>query len=450
MTRIRPHRAPVQSVRPPSPAGSTVEAALHTANAVSRRTSFEVLAGLLPGFDLRAHSQATDDARMGVSEVTDLDRFVDAGDLLDRALRDYDAVPPRLKTVRRKQSLPPESTMDRLWPAEVGWEPAVGRVPGGRLASIMADGFSLVIDGIDRRDRTLVRFSEHVERAYAAPVNLNAYISLRPEPGFGAHWDYQEVIILQLLGRKSWDVHEPAELSPDPELFGSDTTGRSVWSGEIGPGAALLIPRGWGHMVTGVDELTFHLTVTITRLNLLDVVRRAVPEGLMRPDGNRPVPITGGVGLDALDDVRSVLRASASDAGVAQAIDRFRAALPSRWTQSPLAVADVLTGSRPLEDVWIRAPHPGGCFLAADPEAIDDPVLVLGQRAVSCSEEVLADVAPLLDGRAHQVGRLLEAGPGADHRRQVVLDGLRAGLWEAVDPGAWGVVPASSDAQITP
>ena len=48
----------------------------------------------------------------------------------------------------------------------------VVRFQGGHNA-----GHTLVIDGADRRDRTVRRLAEHVSRSYRAPVNCNAYVS---------------------------------------------------------------------------------------------------------------------------------------------------------------------------------------------------------------------------------------------------------------------------------
>lgn len=115
--------------------------------------------------------------------------------------------------------------------------------------------------------------------AFRSHVQMNCYLSMGDAPGFGLHWDDHDVVILQMAGRKYWEVHAPTELGALAEFTPKDAVGDVVWSGVLQPGYALSIPRGWAHSVQGVeDEVSVHLTVSNRRPTGLDLFDRIDPE----------------------------------------------------------------------------------------------------------------------------------------------------------------------------
>ncbi|HNI35111.1 MAG TPA: cupin domain-containing protein, partial [Microthrixaceae bacterium] len=220
------------------------------------------LSEIFPDLPIAAYVQTTDAtvARRG-RVAAELLQELDVITMLDRLVERFSFWPgEQLKLVRDRDHIPPESVMR---PGADGRP----RINSARLAERLEDGFTVVFDGIELRHRPSNRLAALFEAAFGCAVNINGYLSAQPVPSFGSHWDDQEVVILQLLGRKDWQVERPVALSPLKSSHGDETSGTVAWAGRVGPGDALYVPRGWGHLVSGIDELTFHYTITIPRTN---------------------------------------------------------------------------------------------------------------------------------------------------------------------------------------
>ena len=307
---------------------------------------------------------------------------------------------------------------------------ARSRVRVGQVASLLDDGWSVVFDGIELRNPVTGRVAEAFERIYGTTVNVNGYLSLRANTSFGTHWDDQEVVILQLIGAKDWEVRRPMALSMAKEAYGRVTSDEPMWKGRLEVGDALYIPRGWGHHVTGFDRLTYHHTITVPRLNGLHVTA-AIMSMLADQDGSYGLDILPGVDLSRgatiplspvdLDDRPAAgLDATAVDRLVRRVQASRRLAIAPRSYQRLSVLLDVLEGGS--TDVVVRCPCPGGWVV--DRVEGDHVVAGMGGRQVSIPRDAVDVVAALTDGVPHPMP---DGGPPAD----IVRDLLRVGLLDA-------------------
>ena len=116
-----------------------------------------------------------------------------------------------------------------------------GRV-GGQAVDDLADprrvyelfhgGATVVLQSLHRFWPPLARFGRDLELALTHPVQVNAYITPPASRGLGVHHDEHDVFVLQVHGRKRWDVHDP---DGDPE--------RRLIGAELAPGDCLYIPQ---------------------------------------------------------------------------------------------------------------------------------------------------------------------------------------------------------------
>lgn len=425
---------PSQMLRLPRPDGPPTERSLAEANRRGREDSLRVLGHLLAGFDLPAMTQRVDGGTLQVGHASaELERWFDGAALLDRLVGVHDLGGPRMKLLKDTARVETGLVLDQLRPESL----PTARAVAGPLAVMLDQGHTAVFDGIDFKDGAPRRFAEHVERVFGCRININGYLSLRPHQSFGAHWDDHEVVIMQLLGHKRWEVHEPAALSPHQAVFDLHTTGKVVWDDVIDPGTVLHLPRGWGHNVTGVDELTFHLTVTIPRVSVLNVVDGAL--GLLHrdPRSYRFLDASLGAGPPATAELHDLLTDALGEGAVDDVMATRAANVAGRATQRFSHLRAALYGETPLSELWVRAPHPGGIVLGD--EVDDRTYLVFAKRTARLTGEALELIAPLLDGRAHRAA-VAEARAPAGTGRQVVEEALRAGLLEVVaDPHLPGI-----------
>ena len=177
-------------------------------------------------------------------------------DLLRRSYWEY----PRLRLVRNGSLIDPE----RYTKADGGRR----TVSSAELTQQLREGATLVLDGISELYEPITRLAERLERALEARVSANAYAGWRTSNGFDLHYDDHDVFILQVSGRKHWELHGVTGTFPlkrsSPGVDLPAPTSGPVWQGLLDQGDMLYIPRGWWHVAVPCDEPTLHITVSFT------------------------------------------------------------------------------------------------------------------------------------------------------------------------------------------
>lgn len=272
-----------------------------------------------------------------------LDRYVATGESTAPFLAAVPGIGPNERSVPPTVELPTDATVVR---------PTV--LPAGLEAELRA-GRTFIVHRIDQYDRATLRsFAEDLELVAGVPVGVNCYLSRNDAEGFGRHWDDHDVLVLQVEGRKLWEVHQPTHLSPVRGYVHDELAGPPTWSGVLEPGQGLFIPRGWAHRVDGLDERSVHLTVGVHRPSVLEVV-----ESLRWGLDERPAP------TDA-DGFRAWLAAEAADgpALATRALATVRGEVPVRPQQGLAAT-----------ERWLAQPDPSALAVlgAGAPVFVGEP-----------------------------------------------------------------------------
>lgn len=268
--RLLGEPGPDTVLRPPDPA-VPAEAALARGLQAARDSSRTVVQGLLPHADLDAVVLRGDDAVVlhrspGIEALTALV----GADVLDDVLAFHDQGHPRLRPMRDGQDLP------YPWFATPsGTRPGrTARAQVGRLVAELTAGATVGVDGVDEVHGPLERLAEHLERLFASRVLINAYLSGGQTSATRRHWDDHDVIVLQLDGAKHWDIRRPAAPAPLRGAVDDRSPGGEVcFDGRMEPGDVLFVPRGHPHVVTPTGGFSLHLTASLTRVRVVDVLR---------------------------------------------------------------------------------------------------------------------------------------------------------------------------------
>jgi hypothetical protein len=256
---------------------------------------------------------------------------------------------------------------------------------------------------------SMARFTDALSTAYRAAVAINTYLSHGPaSPGFGRHWDDHEVIVIQAIGAKYWELHQPTMIGPARPYTGDDEAGKVAWSGVLEPGQALTIPRGWAHLATGLEgETSFHLTVSMVRQSTVDALARC-----LRTD-------TCPFDVPTLDTIGDADAAALLDYGMAS----FRAELPIDSTNGPI---DALLADHADFEGWnLRLQMPGGVVFVRDPDATPEGGVVVagGQEQVALSAAGAEVLISLLEREQCSLDEVVDAS-GVD--RTDAVASLRA------------------------
>jgi hypothetical protein len=108
----------------------------------------------------------------------------------------------------------------------------------------------------------VAHLTESLEATLSCACSANLYAGWRTQKGFNVHWDGHEVFVLQLSGRKRWQVFAPTRTDPlsDDSETAQPPTAPPIWEGILNDGDFLYIPRGFWHVATPLDEPSLHVT----------------------------------------------------------------------------------------------------------------------------------------------------------------------------------------------
>jgi ribosomal protein L16 Arg81 hydroxylase len=132
----------------------------------------------------------------------------------------------------------------------------------GGLIALLAQGASMVLDSVNQVAPAVAHLTHSMESALSCACVANLYAGWKTQKGFDVHFDSHEVFVLQLSGRKRWQVFAPTRLHPltnDIEPAAKPTV-PPIWEGIINDGDFLYLPRGFWHVAYPLDEPSMHIS----------------------------------------------------------------------------------------------------------------------------------------------------------------------------------------------
>jgi 50S ribosomal protein L16 3-hydroxylase len=187
-------------------------------------------------------------------------------------------------------------TIDRIL-AQPNVDALVGRGgqqwPGGRTPTVeegrrlFAEGYTIGIRQAHKHDAELAELAKRFAEALGGVVDVQLYATPANQPGFGWHYDPEEVFVLQLSGDKEWHLRRntvhpwplieaiPADQRYERELM-------PLMRCTLAPGDWLYIPGGWWHRTqAGVESISLSVGVLApTALNAFDALRPRLMQSL--------------------------------------------------------------------------------------------------------------------------------------------------------------------------
>jgi lysine-specific demethylase/histidyl-hydroxylase NO66 len=306
----------------------------------------------------------------------------------------------------------------------------------GRIWSLFDDGATIVLQGVQRYWLPLTRFCRELELALTHPTQTNVYVTPREERGLGVHYDTHDVFVLQIGGRKRWQVFDCLKEAPLPTHRSPqiDDPGPPTLETDLGPGDCLYVPRGWLHEAESLDETSVHLTVGIlahTWKDLFQDVLAGLDEDVRYreslPIGFAEDPATLADALaERIEQVKRWLDGvDPATAGRALA-ERF-------WrTRTPLLVGQMEQLARldTLSDESIVRRRPGCVCRLSVEEDSERLTLLLGDRELKLPLDLEPLLRSLLAAEEASVSELTELD--AESRLVLVRRLIREGVLEAV------------------
>ncbi len=156
-----------------------------------------------------------------------------------------------------------------------------------RVSDNFADGYTIVLNGVERYVRTISSLSHSIEVELNFPTQVNAYITPPESRGFVPHYDPHDALILQIQGSKVWHVSDADDVPPREmqRREGVAPAGLPLPIDlRLEAGDVLYVPRGRFHAAETHVEPSVHLTVGIHAPTMLTLFTHMLHSLSLRDD----------------------------------------------------------------------------------------------------------------------------------------------------------------------
>lgn len=165
-----------------------------------------------------------------------------------------------------------------------------GSLDPARARDGLADGYTIVLNGLERYLRTVATLSHSLEVELNFPTRVNAYVTPPDSTGFVPHYDPHDVLVLQIQGSKTWQVSTGAPVPPHEiqSRKGVGTDGPApapATEVRLRAGDVLYLPRGQVHSAETHSEPSLHLTIGLHAPTVLTLVTHALYALSLRDPG---------------------------------------------------------------------------------------------------------------------------------------------------------------------
>jgi Cupin superfamily protein len=145
---------------------------------------------------------------------------------------------------------------------------ADGSLDVSRIRDEFADGYTIVLDAVERYVRTVGTVARSIEVELNFPVQVNTYITPPGQTGLAPHYDDHDVLILHVQGSKIWHLYlgadrPPREIQREKDKAVDADSLPAPTDVRLEAGDVLYVPRGRVHSAETTSEQSIHLTVGI-------------------------------------------------------------------------------------------------------------------------------------------------------------------------------------------
>lgn len=152
----------------------------------------------------------------------------------------------------------------------------------GAAFKLFEEGNTIAIQAAQCQFKNLNKYVHTMEKELGMAVNANVYITPSNSKGFSPHLDTHEVLVLQVLGSKMWNIYDlpiaapikGMELGPEQREFYLKE--KPVHNIKVEQGDLLYIPRGVVHDAYCEGEMSIHITFGLSPLLRLDVAKSLI------------------------------------------------------------------------------------------------------------------------------------------------------------------------------
>jgi cupin superfamily protein len=357
---------------------------------------------------------------------------------VDRILATTSPRTPAFRMIKDGQPLPPAAYTRS---GRMGSQPMSDLADPGKIFDQFHGGATIVLQSLHRFWAPLTAFCRELELFFTHPVQVNAYLTPPSSRGLGVHHDTHDVFVLQVHGRKLWQVWDaavPFPLAHQKKLPpGADApTEAPQVDAELAPGDCLYVPRGFRHAARTAETASLHLTIGMLTYNWNELLREVVELATEEAWFREGLPVGFATDPDALaaslGERVAELRRFLDKVDLGPVADR---ATRRFWSNRPPLLDGQLRqllALDELKDATVVRRRPGAtCRLAVAGDRLE---VLLGDRKLAMPARLEPVMRQILDAGSLAVGDLAGRLDGPS-RLVLVRRLVREGLLESAALG---------------
>jgi ribosomal protein L16 Arg81 hydroxylase len=364
------------------------------------------------------HVQRNDEAYYNLVSLDDIDKLIHSG---RPATGEYDVLASRM---------PPEAKQE-----EKIYLDSRDRDFETKLHSFYANGFTLNVSKLERRNERIAEILKEVEKFSGTYCYSVMFVSpLNGQQGFPIHYDAQELFILQIVGSKRWTLYEPQYEKPHTALFApriDETELEQIDEVEMRSGDLLYLPRGIPHKVVSLEQQPCaHLVIGVEPCRWMDVLLEAVQVYAQESlELRKTVALLGSLASGDRESLRQDFRKLLSDVAIGADFERTIARVENNIIGKTLPIGDGYFGrvNRSI-GLWDRLKVRENVLFSfsrfSNPDGSLKPTLTFTGKVVTVPEDYFEAMVFILSAKDFCASDL--PGNLSDNERVELLRGLLA------------------------
>jgi ribosomal protein L16 Arg81 hydroxylase len=181
---------------------------------------------------------------------------------------------------------------------------------------VLSAGYMFGVRHAHQIDPSLAELAGQFQHEFAAPIDVHLYCTPAGHPGFGWHYDAEEVFILQTHGKKEWwlrknSVNPWPLVETLPENMRHEREIMPMMKCRLEAGDWLYIPAGYWHRTHALadESESISLSVGVMALSAMDLFDALRGELLPSLLWRQRLPPLGAAQMVAMDELRERYRA---------------------------------------------------------------------------------------------------------------------------------------------
>ncbi len=164
-----------------------------------------------------------------------------------------------------------------------------------KLLSLLGQGTTAILEDLGKYIPKLRSFCTQMANELGVRLQANIYITPPNSQGFKVHVDEHDVFVLQLFGKKNWQLYEGLVEYPTKSLIQSlkefsEEDHKKAADIEMCPGDLLYIPHGMYHDASTNSEASIHITLGVLPRRRSEILKMLSDSAKDRAFFRRPLP----------------------------------------------------------------------------------------------------------------------------------------------------------------